>query len=126
MLRLLVLAIAIEAVSSIASSYENLNTSYKSHVDVFRDSVNLGGTQFERIQNAVSNSPVKNFETVRKFLAHYNSLKPVVVLVDETKEAHDDAKNFMDRVFQVTPNAKYIQFSLQKFNISGELVYIQK
>lgn len=118
--RLIVLAITINIISSAAFSYGNLITSYKSAEDVFSDSVTLHETQFERIRNVVPNFSTKKFETERNFLAHYNSLKPIAVLIDDTKESHDDAKNFMDRVFQVTPNAKYIPFFLQKFNISGK------
>ncbi|XP_018565001.1 uncharacterized protein LOC108906271 [Anoplophora glabripennis] len=109
MLRLLAAVIAIQTVSS------NLNTSDQSEVDIFSDP----GVQFERIQNALPNHSTKKYEIIRNFLTHYNSLKPVAVLVDDTKESHDDANNFLGRVFELTSNAKYIPFSLRIFNTTS-------
>ncbi|KAJ8923528.1 hypothetical protein NQ315_010106 [Exocentrus adspersus] len=113
MARLLLLLILTKIVSSIVSPNQNSNSTHKDAVDFF------GGSDIGRIKNIPTNPSIKKYEPVRKFLSHYNSLKPVAVLVDDTKETCNDAKNFMLRVFEVTPSAKYIQFTFQKFNSSS-------
>ncbi|KAJ8945643.1 hypothetical protein NQ314_009178 [Rhamnusium bicolor] len=99
---------------------KNRETTNNELVEVFSENSDSTGTnvQFERIKN-VSNNSTKKYETVRKFVKHYNSLRPVAVLVDDTKETNVAAKHFMKTVFEVTPNAKYIHFFMFKFNTSG-------
>ncbi|KAJ8984489.1 hypothetical protein NQ317_006149, partial [Molorchus minor] len=88
-------------------------------VDLFKPKYHNDKIKLQRISDAAVNSTGKNQVVVRKFLKHYNSLKPITILVDDTDESHKDATVFLNNIFDVTPNAKNIKFSIIKFNSTG-------
>ncbi|KAJ8951950.1 hypothetical protein NQ318_013620 [Aromia moschata] len=81
------------------------------------------GVQMERITNSVAGFS-KDREVAKKFLANYNSIKPVDVLIDDVESSYEDANNFVRAVFEITPNAKNILFTFYKFNSTGTYALI--
>ncbi|KAG5880946.1 hypothetical protein JTB14_010377 [Gonioctena quinquepunctata] len=112
MIRLIYVFIAIQC----AYSLENFFT------DQIDESVELFHNSFESTKSSakIENYPIGNkTEPARRFLKHYNSLRPVAILVEDNTESHWAAKHFMKNVYEVAPSAKYITFYISKFNMSG-------
>ncbi|XP_028129625.1 uncharacterized protein LOC114325689 [Diabrotica virgifera virgifera] len=70
------------------------------------------------IMGRIENFPNKN-EPFRRFLKSYNSLRPIGLLVDDTKESSVAATGFMKNIFKVAAGAKQITFSVLRFNSTG-------
>lgn len=60
----------------------------------------------------------------REFLAAYNSLEPVITLVDFTKESRRNAADFLKILPNLHPRGKDINFELMFFNSSGNCVVL--
>lgn len=71
-------------------------------------------------QNTKFQDTPDKFEAVKTFLRHYNSLRPVAILVDDTEESCEDAATFVGKVFELATRTSQIKFLLYKFNESGE------
>lgn len=56
---------------------------------------------------------------VAAFFQNYRSNMPVVMLVDKTMEAHEDAQHFLDGMEQLNVNTIMVDFLLMKFNSTG-------
>lgn len=59
---------------------------------------------------------------VAAFFQNYRSNMPVVMLVDKTMEAHEDAQKFLDGMEQLNVNTIMVDFLLMKFNSTGKTV----
>lgn len=58
--------------------------------------------------------------TAGVFFEHYRSNMPVAMLVDNTREAHQDAEVFVRTVDETRLNTIMLEFLLMKFNSSGK------
>lgn len=54
------------------------------------------------------------------FFEHYRSNMPVAMLIDNTKEAHQDAEAFIRTIDETRLNTIMLEFLLMKFNSSGK------
>ncbi|CAG9855432.1 unnamed protein product [Phyllotreta striolata] len=66
----------------------------------------------------IANNPTID-NPVRRFLKHYNSLKPVALLVDDTAESTFAAKEFLKEALEAARGTKQIQYFVSKFNETG-------
>ncbi|RZC40593.1 uncharacterized protein BDFB_000657, partial [Asbolus verrucosus] len=61
----------------------------------------------------------KDEEIARKFLQQYKSFNPVILLIDNIQQSHEDAYNFIKNLHKIEPKVENINFMLMKFNTSG-------
>ncbi|KAJ3640115.1 hypothetical protein Zmor_003431 [Zophobas morio] len=63
--------------------------------------------------------PNKKEESARTFLKLYNSINPVVILIDDTQQSLNDAADFVKNLYTINPKVEELNFILIKFNVSG-------
>ncbi|XP_057672110.1 uncharacterized protein LOC130903794 [Diorhabda carinulata] len=106
----IILLFAIPGVLTIQNFFATQTFFTSDTIDTFSSSSGI----LERIEN----NPNRN-DSIRRFLKSYNSLRPVGVLIDDTEESNNAARDFIKNLFSITPNAKQITFFILKFNSSG-------
>lgn len=67
--------------------------------------------------SANSGSPLQTL--AETFWYGYRSNMPVVLLIDDTKEAHEDAEHFVNTTDQLNLNTAMVELLLMKFNATG-------
>lgn len=65
----------------------------------------------------------RQIEIGQRFLQQYHSFKPVLILVDNVKQSHQNAFDFMKTIHQLEPKIQNVNFMLMKFNSTGKSYY---